>query len=165
MFPAKIAKGAKLFITMNRLLIIMTFLLISINLYSQDTEKGTFKVKKPTEEINLIPKIANKTRGAITIEELIGADGITIDELIGVERKNVDDKYKVVAFDMVMNIGSVEIIRGTECNEISSEMKKHIRNAGKGQRIYFKNIKCLCSDGLIRKLPSMTFTIGSMFDE
>ena len=141
------------FFSMNKLIIAILFF-NSISLYGQDVKKGTFKVKKPVEETVLIPKIANRSRGAITIEELINSEGII-----------VNDSNKVVAFDMLINVAGVQIARGAEGSQITVEMKKYISKTRKGQRIYFRNIRCIGPDGMIRKLPSMTFTIVSLFDE
>ncbi len=104
-----------------------------------------------------IAKIANKTDGAISSNALIYSPTIVP---VKPENFDFDMTFRILSFDMVLLQGETTTTESTNGSNFSDKMKDLIKNAKRGQRIWFENIVATGSDDETRQLNTIMFTIN-----
>lgn len=105
---------------------------------------------------NPTAKIANKLDGIITKNSLLFAP-----QIVPVKPENFDFDmvFRIVSFDMVLLQGENTFTKSAKGPLFTEDMKQTINSAKRGQRIWFENIVATGTDGDLRSLNSITFTI------
>jgi len=77
--------------------------------------------------------------------------------------KNFDFElnYKVVSFDLSIDVGGgVYQTLKSKNNRLTTNMKKYLKKAKKGQRIIFENVKAKSPKTPVEKIPGITIKVG-----
>jgi hypothetical protein len=111
-----------------------------------------FRVKKVPDPI---PRVSGKKGGAISLNKLLEANEL---EVI-LENFDFDLKFTVTGFTVSATINGFAKDITTRSSMITDAQKDMIRSVHIGDKIYFNDIEAAGSDGSIRELPTLYFTI------
>ncbi len=119
------------------------------------------KVKLQTLEFRVktvpdpIPGVMGKTGGKINKNVLLAASGV----VASMDNFDFDMQFKVTGFSIFAVINGYVSECATKGHKFSNEQKSLIKSLRRGQRLVIEDITAVGPDGIIRKLPSLTFKI------
>ena len=137
-------------------LFIPIFFLFSIvcdRLYCQNSNSninGTIRVVKPSID-SCVVKIASKTGGSISIEEMVKAGAIEMMKC---------SNLQLLSFDLSLVIDGTLYTESANGNRFTSRMTLLIKKCPDGTKIYVENIKVKGLDGVIKLLKGAIFVIS-----
>jgi hypothetical protein len=100
------------------------------------------------EIMDLTPRINGIMNGDITREDLFNNKGIT-----------TGSDVSIIHFELHLIDGLGGKVFEEESNQLSEEMKNALLNTGKGETIYFENIKGRTSDGRVVRLNPLRYVL------
>lgn len=118
-----------------------------------DEVKKTVVVEQPQNKnefnvIDLTPRINGKMNGTITREDLLDNKGIT-----------TGSDVSIIHFELHLIDGLGGKVFEEESNQLNQDMKTALHRIGKGETIYFENIKGKTSDGRVVRLNPLRYVL------
>jgi hypothetical protein len=104
--------------------------------------------KTGNETLDLTPRINGIMNGDITREDLFNNKGIT-----------TGSDVSIIHFELHLIDGLGGKVFEEESNQLNDDMKNALLNTGKGETIYFENIKGRTSDGRVVRLNPLRYVL------
>jgi len=104
--------------------------------------------KSGFDPMDLTPRINGKMNGEITREDLMDNKGLT-----------TNSDVSIIHFELHLIDGLGGKVFEEESNQLNQQMKTAIGDVGRGETIYFENIKGKTSDGFIVRLNPLRYVL------
>lgn len=112
-----------------------------------------FRVKKVPDPV---AKVAGR-KGGLIDKNLLAAQIVVQADM---ENFDFDLKFQVTEFKVSASVGGFVRDEPSKSNRITPAQLDLIRNMGKGQKVYFEDIKAVGPDGTVRELSTLVYKIN-----
>lgn len=123
-----------------------------VNNKDQNLGRQVFRIKRVP---NPIAKVGGVSEGNMNKALLLAQIGVVAE----MESFDFDLTWRISRFTVSTTRGGYQVDETSDSNLLTDKQKELIRGTGRGQKIYFENIRAVGPGGTIRALGSITITI------
>ncbi len=123
-----------------------------VNNKDQSLGRQKFRIKRVP---NPIAKIGGISEGNMNKSLLLAQMGVVAE----MESFDFDLTWKISKFTVSTTRGGYQVDETSDSNLLNEKQKDLIKGTGRGQKIYFENIRAVGPGGTIRSLGSITITV------
>lgn len=123
-----------------------------VNNKDQSLGRQKFRIKRVP---NPIAKVGGISEGNMNKSLLLAQMGVVAE----MESFDFDLVWKISKFTVSTTRGGYQVDESSDSNLLNEKQKDLIKSTGRGQKIYFENIRAVGPGGTIRSLGSITITV------